>query len=382
MTKDDNKMLKNNKKTILNNNKKNLRLEESFKIVLSNLTQVTIIFIVIGFINIWFYLYRIEQLNLLTVVISTPSTLLAIFASMSLIILLWVFLYITPTMIFLWLSTIYKKNTNEIIFHTFLISLFLAIFGAYPANVVIAIFIYIAMFYVCYLLYHFNTNIEFKNKKPITNLLLAIFINLPLIIVLAIIYNKASLYNIDRSSRVFVLILNLAPIYAPLLYADYVIKKRKNISIREILISSVLTTATIGYIFMMSTSGMFLKLNDTTMSFSGLRSNELYWVKVNKKKFPKGWLEENWDIKENLHSEIWLQGFPLFYNNNTALICPQSTMDAMMLYSNSRLTAFSNSPKGSMNSSKCILIENPTTKLIKKENKKTYTSDIEPAVLI
>lgn len=101
---------------------------------------------------------------------------------------------------------------------------------------------------------------------------------------------------------------------------------------------TALTTGAVAYITLMAMGGLLYKLNDNTMSYVGLRSDEPQWFKINKEQFPQGWLNTNWQEKNSASSEVWLKGYPIFQNNTIALICPESTYKAMESYTYSKMT--------------------------------------------
>ena len=350
-----------------NKNKEQFNIKVVPQKILANLTQLSIAFAVIGFINIWIYLYRINQLNLLTSVISAPSTLLVIFASMSMILILWLILYIIPTIIFTWCASVndLTDNSHFIVAHSTFISLYLAIFGAYPSETALSVLIFCSVVYISYFIYrHFTASA----KNSIIHFIVAFATNVPLIFVLSVIYNKVALSDIPRIYRVCILGLNLIPVYVPLFYAAIILKKNKIIRIKEIFLITALTTGAVAYITLMAMGGLLYKLNDNTMSYVGLRSDEPQWFKVNKEQFPQGWLNTNWQEKNSAGSEVWLKGYPIFQNNTIALICPESTYKAMESYTLSKMTFFSSLPRGSMDSSQCIVIENSPGKVLRPGN--------------
>ena len=340
--------------------KKEIDLKTTLKKIISNLTQISIICAVIGFINVWWYLGRIDQLNLLTSVISAPSTLLVIFASMSSIVLLWLFLYITPTIIFTWSVAFNKEitNINSMLGYSALLSIVLAVFGAYPENVAYGVFTFCGMFYLCYFFYFLISGNRNKVKHIALSSLIAFIVNISLLIILSIIYKQTSLASMERPVRVFILLVNLISVYVPLGFTSFSIAKNKKFSIKWIVIIAAVTTLSVGYFTLMTTGGLLYKLNDNTMKNVGLRSDQPRWFKVDTKRFPENWLEANWDTQSTSATEIWLKGYPLFQNNNILLMCPEQTMNAMNQYTLSRLTFSNNLPRGSMDSSRCILLEN------------------------
>ncbi len=359
--------------TILRNQIRNNKYKEHFDLkaipqkILANLTQLSITFAVIGFINIWVYLYRINQLNLLVSIISAPSTLLVVFASMIMIILLWLVLYISPTLIFTWCTSVngLTDNSYSIIFHSIFISLYLAVFSAYPTDTALSAFIFCSVIYICYFIYrHFTTSA----KDSIIHFAVAFATNIPLIIILSTIYNKAALSDIPRIYRICILSVNLIPVYVPLFHTSNILKKNKKIRFKDIVLITVLTTGAVAYITSMTMGGLLYKLNNNTMSYVGLRSDEPQWFKINKEQFPQGWLNTNWQDKNHTDSEVWLKGYPLFQNNSIALMCPESTYKAMEIYTRSKMTFFKGITHGSMDSSQCIVIENSPGKILHPGN--------------
>lgn len=346
--------------------------------LIAHLTQLSVAFAVLGFINVWFYFYRIDQLNLLTNVISTPSTLLATFASMSLITALWTVLYILPTGMYTWLISSYnkKEDSKSILAHAFIISVILAISGACPINISKYIITGSAVLYLIFFSYRCYT----AAAKPfLQNFAIAFAVNIPLIIILGIIYKIISLSQIEREIRVLTLILNLVPIYVTMGASAHFFAKRKTISIKEIILMVAIATVTIAYITLMSAPGLIFKLNDNTMAYVGLRSDQRQWFKVSEQQFPQGWLEANWNVNSISNKEIWLQGYPLFQSNTMLLMCPESTINAMSQYTLARLT-FSNSLlRGSMDSSRCILMDNAPGKSVRIGQPTAHVADPLPA---
>lgn len=323
----------------------------------SNLTQIGIGFTIIGFVNIWIYLSRIDQLNLLSSLLSTPTTLLTVFASMSFILLLWILMVTFPTWIYLWMVNFDKSQSDaeSIAKHSLIISIPLAIFGAYSTDTAISAAIFVMMFYACYFCYRWTTR---NLNKSLTIFIKGITINMIVIIIFGFIYNKASLSIVARPVRVAILLSYLIIIYIPIFLALQNIRNKKTNQIKSIFIILTTTIILMTYISTNLTNGLVMKMNDYTMTIAGLRSDDLHWFNVKYKDYPPGWLHEHWNVTDEGDLEVWLQGFILIQSNTIVLICPQPTLKSMREYTSAHLTFHNDLPPGSMSSSSCILKEN------------------------
>lgn len=323
----------------------------------SNLTQLSIGFTIIGFVNVWIYLSRIDQLNLLSSLLSTPTTLLAVFASMSFILLSWGLMITFPTCIYLWMVYQDKSQSDakSIAFHSLIISIPLAILGAYSVDTAISAATFVMMFYTCYFCYRWTTQ---NLNKSLINFIKGITINLVILVIFGFIYNKFSLSIVSRPVRIATLLSYLVIIYIPIFLALNNIRKNKKNQIKNVFIILITTILSMAYMATSLTNGLVMKMNDHTMTIAGLRSDDMHWFNVKSKDYPPGWLHQHWNITENNEPEVWLQGFMLVQSNTIVLICPQSTLNSMREYTLAHLTFHNDLPPGSMNSSSCILKEN------------------------
>lgn len=330
-------------------------LNLSLRTTVKYLPQISAFCAIIGFVNIWIYLGRIDQLPLLPSVLASPSTLLAIFASMSLIITLWSILIIFPAAVLAW----YVKNIggdkriNHFITHSLILSIIIAVAGVNDSSLTPPIATYYAMIYACHICIKQCKN---KTKESIQNILGALFFNIPLFMIFLFIYNKSSLSEVDRTVRLITLLSYLFAIYTPILSISIHFKNKKIIDIKSIiavLLSTFIILFPITYYF---NKGLLFKFNDYTMVLSGLRSTELQSFKVDSASFPTGWLDSNWGVGSTNDSQLWLKGYPLFQNNEIILTCPEETMREMNKYIVANSTLHNNLHKGSMSSMRCIFI--------------------------
>ncbi|WP_410676467.1 hypothetical protein [Citrobacter braakii] len=332
------------------------KIKELLKSLLPHLPHLSLLSAVIGFINIWIYLSRIGKLNLLPSFLASPSTLLAIFASMCLILILFLLFILMPTIIFYWLCAISKDKDSKItIYQTITIGLLLSIIGSTDVLYTTGFFIFITAFYICYFLY---TALHNKLKINIFALIKGFIINIPTFIIISIIYNNTALSGIDRLAKILILFVYLIIIYMPLIACDGILNKQKGRKKESA--ARIITTIIIISIYFISvmTPGILIKLNNYTISFSGLRSDIMFWYKINKNNFPSEWLKNNWGIKETSQNEIWIQGYPVVQNNNFTFVCPERTHKLMNEYVNTRLNSFVKEKSGSMDTGNCILIQN------------------------
>lgn len=332
----------------------------------SHLPQISVLFAAIGFINIWIYLSRIEQLNLLPSFLASPATLLAIFASMSLIIILWGLMLLMPTILFLFSAVINsKKKTEKAIAHAIVISVTLAVLGTTDTTIATGSLIFIITFYLCYFLWQYIQN---KNLKTLWGFFKGLYLNIPTLIIITFIYDKAELVHIGRFGKIYILIIYLFLIYMPLIICKNIISKKK-LPKKDLLVVGFLIVALVTiYFTAMSTPGLFIKLNNYTISLAGLRSEQKIWHKVKRQSFPSSWLEANWqDLKES-GEEAWIQGYPVIQNNNILFLCPEAVHNQMNQYILSRLNLFIQEKSGSMDTRSCILLEKNSESSVKAIN--------------
>ncbi|ECC9552440.1 Uncharacterised protein [Salmonella enterica subsp. salamae] len=331
--------------------------------IFSHLPQISVVFAVIGFINIWIYLYRIEQLNLLTSFLSSPSTLLAIFASLSLIVTLWGLMLLLPTILFSsLLTTMPKSNSKSIILHAIVISIILSILGTTEESIANGLLTYIVTFYICYFLWLYIQN---KNIKSLGAFFIGLFLNIPTLIIIILIYNKAALANIERAAKVIILLIYLIMIYMPLIISNDILTKKEKTRKNNLLKIFITISLVIVYFTATITPGLIIKLNNYAISFAGLRSDDKFWYKINTENFPSGWLEYNWGVSSINQKEVWIQGYPIIQNNNITFVCSEKTHSLMDKYISARLNLFVQKKNGSMDTKSCILIEKNTDSSVK-----------------
>lgn len=338
-----------------------------FKFFITDLMQLSMLFAVIGFFSIWIYLSRINQLSLLTSALSTPSTLLAVFASICLILTKWGILLSIPSIIFTWSTKANKIDylVKRLFFHSLFSSIILAVLSCVPGDIAIPLTIYCIMLYCCYIIYLKTIPTE---KNSLTIFCTALLINFIMIFIFSILYNNMSLQQYERPERIFTLLIGLIVVYTPIGTVVWYITKGKKIKIKEIVMIALFSVSVLVYSTTMFASGIFIKLNDYSMSYAGLRDNNYHWIKINPGDFPDSWLDNYKGIKKTTsNGQIWLQGYSLFQNKDYAFICSQETMSEIKKYTRSRMIPFFDTPIGSMDTTSCILTENKPENHIQME---------------
>ncbi|EOZ2166171.1 hypothetical protein ACQQKR_002300 [Klebsiella quasipneumoniae] len=336
--------------------------------IFNNLTKISALLIAIGFINLWAYLYRIEQLDLLTLFLSSPSTLLAIFASLALIIIAWISLLLLPTIVYSSLVTIIpKNNAKRVISHSIAISIILSVLGTSDMSTAIGLLIFTITWYICYFTWLYIKN---RNMNFLGTFFISVYLNIFIIIIIRLVYNLAALSDIHKLGKITILLFYIAAIYYPLIIrnipsAKWKTKKKKLITQSSILLLIIL------YPTIVITPGLMSKLNNYTIYLAGLRSDEKSWYKLTISNYPSGWLEHNWEIKSSKQKEIWVQGYPTIQNSIIKLICPEKVHYQMNIYLSTRLNIFAKEREGSMDTKSCILIKNNTTPSVKITENKT-----------
>lgn len=338
-----------------------------FKFIITDLAQLSILFAVIGFFNIWLYLSRINKLSLLTAVLSTPSTLLAVFASICLILIKWGVLLSIPSIIMTWSTKINKieRSVKRLLYHSLCLSIALAILGCFPAENAIPMIIYYIMFYCCYIVYLHTVP---KENNSFAILLTALLINIGIIFIFSVLYNSLSLHQYSRPERVFALLIGMLIIYMPIFIIAWHITNKKKIKLKEVIVIAVLSVCVLVYLIAIFASGIFIKLNDYSMNYAGLRGNSYHWIKINPDDFPDNWLNNYKGVKQTTkNGSVWIEGLSLFQNKDYAFVCSQETIEEMNKYTRSRMILFFDNPAGSMDTNSCILTENKPTNHIQKE---------------
>lgn len=345
----------------------NSKSRRKYKFIITDLAQLSILFAVIGFLNVWLYLSRINQLSLLTAVLSTPSTLLAVFASICLILIKWGVILSIPSLIMTWSAKINKieHSIKRLIYHSVSLSIVLAVLSCFPSEVAIPLIIYYLMFYCCYMAYLHTIP---KQKNSFTILFTALLINLFIILIFSLLYNNLALQQYSRPERVFVLLVGMIVIYTPLSIMVWYISKGKKIKVKEVVAIASLSICVFVYIITMFASGIFIKLNDFSMNYAGLRGDTYHWIKINPDDFPENWLDNYKGVKQvTKNGSIWIEGLSLFQNKDYAFVCSQEIIEEINKYTRSRMIPFFDNPTGSMDTDSCILTENKPTNHIQKE---------------
>lgn len=346
------------KRIVLAHKEKNLSIFNLLKSFIKHIAPISMLFISIGFINLWFYLKTIEQLPLLPSAISSPSALFSIFASMSIVITACLFIIILPAVFFFMLYLINKNNLRdkEIIINGTIISFILVVLGSInDGNIILGLITFLASFYFCYFIYIFyHNNIVIFLKI----LLQGAVINIPILITLLTINsNIVSSYQ-TIPIRLLILLIYAMISYIPIFTLNYIINQR-NIYSRQSIKAISLGLLFIFYFIIAATPGIFTKLNYNIITYSGFNNNTKQLYKVLKENYPTGWIEENFDNSILEKNFIWVEGYAIFQNNAIALICPEKTYKNVQKYIMENITRFNNSRNSNLSdTTKCILIEN------------------------
>ncbi|WP_410760020.1 hypothetical protein [Citrobacter youngae] len=109
-----------------------------------------------------------------------------------------------------------------------------------------------------------------------------------------------SLQQYERPERIFTLLIGLIVVYTPIGTVVWYITKGKKIKIKEIVMIALFSVSVLVYSTTMFASGIFIKLNDYSMSYAGLRDNNYHWIKINPGDFPDSWLDNYKGIKKPL----------------------------------------------------------------------------------
>ncbi|MEM6052274.1 hypothetical protein AAH450_17065 [Erwinia sp. P7711] len=331
-----------------------------------NLAKISLFSVLMGFLNLWFYLYRIDHLPLLPSMLTTPSTLLSISFALIIIIFGFFITLLLPTLSYSF-STLFlaKKETDTaVIRHSFFISLFLAITGVFDSETALGLFIYIISGYIIFFAIQFFY-CEWRETMKIYSR--CIIINFAFMIVLFFIYNRAGLSGIDRFYRFVVIFLYLISCYI-LMAATYdFLKSKRPFFSKKNILPYLLAFIIIMYLTMSIAPGFITRANDYAMTLAGLKSEQKSIFKVNPADYPDNWLKERWLIKYTNAGSVWVEGYAIFQNSNVKVICPTTDYQQIKKRMIEETTIFSKTstlrhPSG--NTFNCIDIENkPNTTL-------------------